>query len=220
MKGDQKIIIGVILGTIVLFGLILWFTSSNQTLPQIEQSQVTSEARHIKGANTENALLTIVEFSDFQCPACKAAEPLITQFVENNVEEVRLIYRHFPLVSIHANARTAAIASEIAAEQGKFWEYHDQLFDNQEEWSDASDPKSFFITYAKNVELDEAAFTTALNDASNAGSIYASRVDADRAKADELNLNSTPSFYINGELLAGVPSEKMLNDLLEKARKK
>lgn len=220
MKGDQKIIIGVILGTIVLFGLILWFTSSNQTLPQIEQSQVTSEARHIKGANTENALLTIVEFSDFQCPACKAAEPLITQFVENNVEEVRLIYRHFPLVSIHANARTAAIASEIAAEQGKFWEYHDQLFDNQEEWSDVSDPTSLFTTYAKNIGLDEAAFTTALNDADNPTSVYANRVDADRAKADELNLNSTPSFYINGELLAGIPSEKMLNDLLEKARNK
>jgi len=217
MKGDQKLIIGVIVTTVVLFIGILWLTSTNQTIPQVDQTEIVGDAPHVKGASEEDAVLTIVEFSDFQCPACKAAEPLLTQFVEENPGEVRLVYRHYPLNSIHPNARYAAIASEIAAEYGLFWEYHDELFARQTDWSGESDPTDMFVGYAETVGIDVEEFRTALEN-SQQGSIYAQAVQADQSKANELNLDSTPSMYFNGTLTPGVPTAAFLQQKLVDAR--
>jgi len=217
MKGDQKLIIGVIVATVVLFIGILWLTSTTQTIPQVDQAEIVGDAPHAKGASADEAILTIVEFSDFQCPACKAAEPLLTQFVEENAGEVRLVYRHYPLNTIHPNARYAAIASEIAAEYGLFWEYHDELFAGQTGWSAESDPTDIFVGYAETVGIDVEEFRTTLENAQD-GSVYAQAVQTDQAKASELNLDSTPSFYFNGTLIAGVPTEALLQQQLVDAR--
>lgn len=83
----------------------------------------------------QSAQVVIVEFSDFQCPACKAAEPYVQQILQNYAGKIVLYYRNFPLTQLHPFAEKAAEASECANEQGKFWEYHDLLFQNQQEWS-------------------------------------------------------------------------------------
>jgi len=217
MKGDQKLIIGVIVATVVLFIGILWLTSTTQTVPQVEQAEVIGSAPHEKGASEEEAVLTIVEFSDFECPACRTAEPVITKFVEDNASEVRLVYRHFPLNTIHPNARFAAIASEVAAEYGFFWEYHDELFSAQADWAAVSDPAELFVGYAEAVGIDVEEFRTKLETAQD-NSIYAQAVLEDQAKANELNLTSTPSFYFNGALTAGVPTEAFFQQKLVDAR--
>lgn len=82
-----------------------------------------------------NAKVTIVEFSDFQCPFCSRALPTINQIMSEYKDDVRLVYKHYPITSIHPNAQKASEASECAREQNKFWEYHDLLFQNQQQWS-------------------------------------------------------------------------------------
>jgi len=88
---------------------------------------------HYKG--NPDAQVVLIEYSDFQCPACRAYIPIITSLIEQFPDDLVVVYRHFPLQSVHANARAAAEASEAAAKQGKFWEFHDILFDKQTEWS-------------------------------------------------------------------------------------
>jgi len=92
-----------------------------------------SEADHTKG--NPDAAVKLVEYGDYQCPACAGVNPAVNQVIENMGEDIMLVYRHFPLVNIHPNALAAAYAAEAAAIQGKFWEMHDKLYENQQEWS-------------------------------------------------------------------------------------
>lgn len=141
--------------------------------------------------------VSLIEYSDFQCPACAAHEPLLSQLLTEFDGRLSLTYRHFPLSSIHPNADASARASEAAGLQGKFWEIHDALFDNQLEWSEAADPTELFIKYASNLGgLDTTRFQTDLN-----GDAASARVSNDAAEAVSLNLNSTPTFFLNGRRL-------------------
>lgn len=211
--GEQKVFIGIIAVTIVLFVGLLFFMDNSQTVPVVDSESLIGTETHEKGASEEDAILTIVEFSDFQCPACRAAHPLLASFVEEHKDEVRLIYRHFPLTTIHLNARLAAVASEIAADEGLFWEYHDKLFDNQEEWGPETVPNDLFVQYAEELEMDAEAFRENLT-----SQTYVDNVAEDQAKAGDLNLNSTPSVYFNGVLHKGVPLEADMQGYLDEAR--
>ncbi|MFC1649464.1 DsbA family protein [Patescibacteria group bacterium] len=102
---------------------------SDEEVSEVE----VKENDHTKGS--PEAKVILVEYSDFQCPACGAYAAVLSRLSEEIPEDLLIIYRHFPLSNIHTNARAAAIASEAAAQQGKFWEYHDLLFTNQPEWS-------------------------------------------------------------------------------------
>ncbi len=137
--------------------------------------------------------ISLIEYSDFQCPACAAHKPLLSQLLTEFDGRLSLTYRHFPLSSIHNNAAASARASEAAGLQGKFWEMHNALFDNQSEWSETADPTELFIKYASGLGLDVARFQTDLN-----GDIASARVSADATEAASLNLNSTPTFFLNG----------------------
>lgn len=150
------------------------------------------EVAHTKG-NTESGLL-LVEYSDFQCPACKAAAPAVADLVENFGDQFALEYRHFPLSQIHPNAKAAAAAAEAAGIQGKFWEMHDMLFDNQSQWGQSFNPERFFRGYAVELGLNEDRFRFDLDSA-----MVNDRVEADAAEAAELQLPGTPAFVFNGE---------------------
>ncbi|GAB4149296.1 MAG: hypothetical protein Fur0021_10100 [Candidatus Promineifilaceae bacterium] len=163
-----------------------------------EASQLR-ESDYVKGGGAD-AYITIIEYSDFQCPACASVAPMLQQLVAAYPNDVRLVYRHFPLVSIHPNAQKAAEAAEAAGAQGKFWEYHDMLFANQADFAsaDAAAARESFIEYARNLGLDVERFTAELD-----ADVYLAQVDGSRAEAMALSMPGTPSIIFNGQLLTG-----------------
>lgn len=147
---------------------------------------------HVRG-QTQDPAVVIVEYSDFQCPACNVSRK-VTDGIEHTAEgKVAFVYRHFPLVGIHPNARAAAYAAEAAALQGKFWEMHDMLFAQQGEWSATKDPSGMFATYAAAIGLDVARWS-----ADYASDTVRERVAVDANDADTLRLQGTPTVFVNG----------------------
>lgn len=146
-----------------------------------------------KGAGDAKVVLT--QFADFQCPACKAFEPTLAEILTENEGKVRLVFKHFPLYpSPHKNALVSAYASEAAGKQGKFWEMHDKLYETQDDWAEAGDPKDKFVGYASDLGLNVDDFSRDLND--EAGKDV---IDRDKALGTELKLSGTPTIFINGE---------------------
>ena len=140
-----------------------------------------------------SAPVTIVEFSDFQCPFCQRAAPTLKQIRAQYGDKVRVVWKDFPLTQIHPQAFKAAEAGHCAAEQGKFWELHDQMFGNQA----ALQPDSL-KKYAADMGMDAAKFNACLD-----SSKYAERVRDGVAAGTRLGVNSTPTVYINGRMLTG-----------------
>jgi len=160
--------------------------------PRIE---VSTGGRPVRGG--EKATVTIVEFSDYECPFCKRAEPTVQQVLKTYGDKVRFVYRHYPL-EFHAKARPAAEAAECANAQGKFWEFHDKVFAS----ADLSETKLKAI--AGEIGLDQAKFDECL--AKKGGK---DAVDKDMADASSVGVTGTPAFFINGRMISGAqPFEK------------
>jgi protein-disulfide isomerase len=140
----------------------------------------------------EDAPVTIIEFSDYQCPYCRRVEPVVEQLLERYPEQVRLVYRHFPLESIHPEARAAAEAAVCAEEQGRFWELHEQLFTNEDMSAEA------LQGYAEQVGLDMDAFQACLEAPETKR-----RIETDLAAGREVGVTGTPAFFVNGIPLRG-----------------
>lgn len=148
---------------------------------------------HVKGAR--NAKTLLVEYSDFQCPACGAYYPLVKQIGQDFGGAIAIVYRHFPLRQ-HEHAEIAAHAAEAAGAQGKFWEMHNMLFEHQKDWSSQNNAKDIFIQYAESLGLDRARFATDIDSKEIANKVkeeYQSGIDAD--------VTSTPTFFLNGKKL-------------------
>jgi protein-disulfide isomerase len=143
-----------------------------------------------------DAKVLIVEFSDFQCPACRFAEIPIRQTSNVYAGKFRFIFKHFPLRA-HEWAKPAAAAAECAGRQGKFWEYHDRLYDQQEAWSNTK-ADDFFTTYAKDLKLDMPAWEACRQDPAVAAVVAADAKDGENAW-----VGSTPTFFINGRRFVG-----------------
>ena len=140
----------------------------------------------------ENAKITIVEYSDFQCPFCGRVEPALKQVVDRYGNDVRIVWRNIPL-PFHEHAMDAAEAAFAADAQGKFWPMHDKLFANQGALDRPSIDK-----YAADIGLDMAKYKAAMD-----GHTYKSKIDADMKDGAAAGVNSTPSFFINGQMLSG-----------------
>ena len=152
------------------------------------RAQLALQDSPVRGAPM--APVTIVEFSDFQCPHCAAAHPELARLVREFEGQVKLVFKHFPLDS-HPRALVAARAAEAARRQGKFWEMHDLLFEHQHELEDGD-----LERYAGMLGLDIERFKT---DVSSDECVE--RVDADREEGKRLGIEGTPTIYINGRLL-------------------
>ena len=165
-----------------------------------------AQGNHWRGA--EKPLLTIYEYSDFECPACKAAEPQVESFISRyQAKGIKLVYRHFPLEEIHPQSRLAAIASECAGKEGKFWEYHDILFKNSPALS-----RDDLVAYAKEAGLSDFFPTCLDSEAASAP------VDAGLSAGLSLGLRGTPSFEIGGITLTGTDNlEQKLSQATERA---
>jgi len=180
-------------GKVIIIAIIAVFAAAfyyaNQAAKQANEGVVITD--HIKG-NPE-ASVTLVEYSDFQCPACAAAAPVVNDVLARYGEHIRFEYRHFPLVTIHPLAIPAARAAEAAGQQGKFWEMHDMLFENQQTWSTAPNPSMLFITYAEDIGLDMTLYRQHLD-----SSLLEDRIRAQFAEAREQGFTGTPTFVLNG----------------------
>ena len=146
------------------------------------------------------AKLILIEYSDFQCPACKTAAFYGQQLdadSSNLNKEVAIVFRHFPLESIHPNAKLAAQAAEAAGKQNKFWEMHNILFDKQNSWATSTNTEALFIEYANSLNLDADKFKNDLySDA------VKERVNSNikQGSSQQLDIQYTPTIYINGEI--------------------
>jgi protein-disulfide isomerase len=143
------------------------------------------------------APIQVVEFSDLECPACRIAEPVVRPMMKLYDGKVRLVFKHFPLERMHHYARRAAIAAECAGRQGKFWEYHHELYDHQDDWTNDK-VEERFAAYAKTVKLDEAAFQACRKDP-----VVDVSITNDARDAWSAFVNSTPTFFINGKRFVG-----------------
>ncbi len=153
--------------------------------------------------------IEIVEFSDFQCPFCKRVGPTIKRIEDEYGDDVRVVFKHMPL-SIHPAAKGAHAAAEAAHKQGKFWEMHDLIFEDQRGLSDAK-----YLAYATQIGLDIDQFQ---KDAKS--SAVLSRVEADTAEAAKLGVTGTPAFFINGRFLSGAQPFESFKRLIDEELKK
>jgi protein-disulfide isomerase len=180
--------------------------------PAAARYEVSGDRGFVRGP--KDAPITIVEFSDFQCPFCKNANNTVKQVLEKYPGKVKLVFRDYPLASIHPQAPKAHEAARCAADQSKFWEYHDVLFVKAPRLA-PQDLKQ----YAVELKLDPNAFNQCLDSGK-----YAAEVDKDFQEGAGLGLTGTPSFFINGRQLVGAQPlsafQKIIDSELAKVAKK
>lgn len=192
----KKLLIAVIIvGVLGYFGYKIYnyFTAP---LPEAAAQPIeVNDSDWIEGP--KEAQVTLIEYGDFQCPACGNYYPLVKKLHEDFPDNLRIIFRNFPLVSLHPNAMAAAKAAEAAGKQGKFWEMHDKLFENQDDWANERNPKDKFMQYAKDIGLDETQFE---NDMAS-GNVQ-EKINSDMLSGNSLRVQSTPTFYLDGKQVA------------------
>ena len=195
-------------------GAVFWGIRTQDSGSKSVNVEVTDEDKYL---GDKNAKVTLVEYSDFQCPACRAFEDIVKQVQESySGEDLKIVYRHFPLRSIHPNADLAAQAAEAAGEEGKFWEMKDILFKNQAEWSEEKDPRGLFGAYAKSIGLDVAEFDEDLLPEDDSKE----RVEKDYQSGVALGVNSTPTFILNGVVIKNPQTVDEFKALIDAELKK
>jgi protein-disulfide isomerase len=173
--------------------------TAEEEILSVEGSEaVDADDWRVQGA--VDAPVTIIEYSDFQCPYCaryftETYPQIREQYIDTG--QVRYLFRHFPL-QFHSEAVPAAQAAECAGEQGKFWEMHDALFERQDEWAGSADPQAVFVDLAGGLDLDGAEFEACLTSEK-----YAAKVQADLQEGATEGITGTPGFFVNGVLLSG-----------------
>src|SRR5438309_10865602 len=171
----------------------------------IQLTQPVSGRDHIRGPHS--AEVSLVEYGDFECPYCRAAEPIVVGLIEALGNQLSVTFRHFPMLEVHPHAQHAAEVAEAAAAQGRFWEMHDMLFANQNALDDAS-----LVNYAADLTLDADRVRRELASHEHAG-----RVAEDRRSGLASGVNGTPTFYIDGVRYEGsVALRQMLAAIRER----
>ncbi len=209
MSGIIKLVVIGVLG-LGIFGI--WkYASAPTVTPSGNSALDITEKDWTKGGSDAKA--TLIEYTDFQCPACGAYYPIVNQLMEEFGDKLKVVIRHYPLIQIHKNALPAARAVEAAGRQGKFWEMYDLLFVNQAEWSAADDPmKSIFSSYAGRAGLDMERFRQDMTDPT-----LDDKINADRETGNILKITGTPSFFLNGERLENPSGLEKFKKALESA---
>lgn len=198
----------------LLGGLVAWTRIANPPidLTGVENNSIVAAsdqngniADHSMGSESNKIIL--VEFGDYQCPGCEGAAPNVKTLMEEYGNDVTFVFRNFPLTSIHPNARAAAATAEAAGLQGKFWEMHDMLYGNQDDWSslDTSKRTDIFNSYATTLGLDLEKFKTDV-----AAKPVAQKINFDLALGKSVKVTGTPTFFLNGEQLDDATTEGII----------
>lgn len=189
---------------VVILGGLIYLSNKNKV--SIDTSKITTTeiqpasaqsgmiADHVFGPT--NSKVTLIEYGDYQCPGCGAAYPNIKQLTEKYQGQLTFVFRNFPLSTIHPNARAAAAVAEAAGLQGKFWEMHNALYENQNSWNTLSVDQrgGYFDSLASQLGLNQSKFTTDLS-----SSAVNQKIGFDQALGGKDKVQGTPTFYLNGK---------------------
>jgi protein-disulfide isomerase len=180
--------------------------SSHQAPAEVKEVSASDQTR-----GNPQARVVLVEYSDFQCPACRFYYPLAEKISREYGDRLLFVYRHFPLQQ-HRHAREAAWAAEAAGRQGKFWEMHDLLFERQKDWSDQGQVEETFAGWAESLGLNREQFEKDFR-----SKAVADKVENDYRSGLRAGLRGTPTFYLNGEKIANPRSLSDFKKLIDKA---
>ena len=169
---------------------------------------VDEKLDHIHGP--ANAPVTLVEYGDFECPDCGIAYPTVGKLMERMGDQLRFVYRYYPLVEMHPHAEHAAEVAEAAAAQGKFWEMYNELYQHQRQLDD-----DHLMQYAQAIGMDTQRLDDDMQKA-----VYTKRVEDDIASGDQSGVEGTPTFYINGMYYDGAYNVDAMQEALEQAARK
>lgn len=162
--------------------------------------------------NKGSSGVTVIEYGDFQCPACFSYYPIFKQLKEEYKDTVTFQFRNFPIISAHPNAMAAHRAAEAASNQGKFWEMHDLLYERQKSWEKSNNAAEIFSGYATELGLNMEQYTTDVNSsATNAN------IQADFKAGEEIGVTGTPGFVIDGKLIENPNSVEAFKKLIDEA---
>lgn len=202
-------VVGIFL---VCIGLLFIFSGNSGTITPALALDVLNPHDHVEG--NASSTITVIEYADFQCPACRAYYPLVKQMAQEFGSQVAFVYRYFPLVSIHPNAEFGARAAEAAGLQGKFWEMHNLLYEKQDEWAEQADVMKYFDSYAQLIGINVAKFDVDFKsvDVKNI-------VEGYRNFAEKNGMNSTPTFYVNGKKIDNPQSVDAFRAVIQNAIK-
>lgn len=171
---------------IVVGGVVL-LKKSDTTAP-------SGPSNHTLGKGTTG--VELVQYGDFECPGCGAFFPIVKQVTDSYKDQIKFKFVHFPLTQLHLNAQSAARAAEAAGNQGKFWEMHDLLYENQQAWKTTTNASGTFQAYAQQIGLDITKFKTDYSSATTNAII-----NADIKTGQALKVTGTPTFFLNGKLI-------------------
>jgi protein-disulfide isomerase len=174
---------------IVLIGI---FVLTNNKAGNTPSSSSSKPSQHIEGQGKDG--VTLVEYGDYECPFCGQYFPTVKQITSEYNTQITFQFRNFPLVSIHQNAFAGARAAEAASLMGQFWQMHDLLYENQNQWVSAPDPTVYFNQYAQQLGLNLTTFKQ------DYGSDQVNNViNADMAVGNQMGIDATPTFYLDGK---------------------
>ena len=171
---------------------------SSVTAVRIKRGTAFADLENMKTKGLKNAPVHMIVYSDFQCPACLMALAPIEELRSEFSDMIQIEFRHFPLERPHKWALTAALFAECAAEQSKFWEFHDRLYQEQPIWSKSEDAIPFFVRYVAELDLNRDRLEQCI-----ASPKTLARVRYERSTGDKLKVQSTPTILINGRPLIG-----------------
>lgn len=199
-KTRQIFLVGTIVLAALIIGGLIWAISmepgggSNNIDANIVFNDDSNPAK-----GPADAKVVVRIYSDFQCPACKVADPIVNQIMQEYEGKVRFVWNDLPLTSIHANALGAAVAGRCAQEQDRFWEYGKKLFETQDSWKALPSPSEFFIGLADQLGLQKDNLATCLSQETPK-----MKVAQDVQEAFSYDLGSTPTFFVNRQKYEGV----------------
>ena len=196
---SKQFIAVIVIVILALFGVFTLTKKSNDSQNGSGGSSNAQASEHKVGAGNKG--VTLVEYGDFQCPACKSYYPLVKQVKEAFGDDITFQFRHFPLNQIHPYAFQASRAAEAAGKQGKFFEMHDLMYENQDSWSQAQNVSTIFEGFAQQLGLNMDQFKADVASADTAAVI-----NADIKSGQALGAKSTPTFVLNGKKLDKNPA--------------
>lgn len=210
-----KWIIFAVICVVVLGGLVFTSKKDKVNVDTTNPTEIIAASESSLGDQTygkKDSKVVVMVYEDFQCPGCGGAHPGLKAVKEKYKDQIVYVFRNFPLTTIHPNALAAATAAEAAGLQGKFWEMHNMLYENQQSWStvDAAKRTDVFSGYAKEIGIDTAKFKTDLSDKR-----IAEKISRDRALGAKMKVNSTPTIFVNDHKL----TEEEVTDIAGKSEK-
>ena len=203
----------IVLGVVFLALVGLFFATKKDTPGSTAVNgdpKTILASDHVRSGKDAN--VTLIEYGDFQCPACGAYYPIVKELESTYGDKVNFVFRHFPLIQIHPNAFAAARAAEAAGNQGKFFEMHDKLYETQNSWGEAtSNQQSLFEGYAQELGLKMDQFKSDYS-----SNEVADRINQDLATGQQtFSIDSTPSFVLNGTKITNPKDVEEFKKLLD-----